>query len=145
MFVGLYVPIIDRILILIVPGTKQRQLRSVRHNSKPTASTPPPPPPPSSPALESKRTASNGEDATSAAEVAAAAAAAEATRSPSTEDPQDDECVLCCYPLPLDLDGSVYHECCGELICCGCIIAQKHTLIIGENVKQPIAGSKGEV
>ena len=62
---------------------------------------------------------------------------------PSTPDPQD-ECVLCCYPFPLDLDASLYKECCGEVICCGCSIAQQRTLIIGTNVKKPIAGSKGE-
>ena len=38
----------------------------------------------------------------------------------------------------------MYHACCGELICNGCIIAQKRTLIIGSNVTKPIAGSKGE-
>ena len=72
-----------------------------------------------------------------------AAAVEEAALPPSTPDPQD-ECVLCCYPFPLKLAGSVYHECCGEVICWGCIIAQKRTLIIGTNVMKPIAGSKGE-
>ena len=63
----------------------------------------------------------------------------------STQDPQDeDECVLCCYPLPLNLAESLYKECCGEVICWGCIIAQKRTLIIGTNVKKPIKGSKEE-
>jgi len=73
----------------------------------------------------------------------ATAAVEEAALPPSTPDPQD-ECVLCCYPFPLELNESVYHECCGEVICWGCIIAQKRTLKIGTNVKQPIAGSKEE-
>ena len=73
----------------------------------------------------------------------ATTAVEEAALPPSTPDPQD-ECVLCCYPFPLKLAGSVYHECCGEVICWGCIIAQKRTLIIGTNVMKPIAGSKGE-
>ena len=73
----------------------------------------------------------------------ATAAVEEAAVPPSTPDPQDDECVLCCYPFPLEL-GSVYKECCGEVICHGCIIAQRRTLVIGTNVKKPIAGSKGE-
>ena len=55
-----------------------------------------------------------------------------------------DECVLCCYPFPLKPEDSVYHACCGELICKGCIVAQRRTLIIGTNVKKPIAGSKEE-
>ena len=63
--------------------------------------------------------------------------------SSSTEDPHD-ECVLCCYPLPIQENESQYHECCGELICNGCSIAQKRTLIIGTNVKKPIAGSQEE-
>ena len=62
---------------------------------------------------------------------------------PSTEDPHE-ECVLCCYPLPPTPDESIYQECCGEVICDGCIVAQKRTLIIGTNVKKPIAGSKEE-
>ena len=75
-------------------------------------------------------------------EAAAAAAAAEA-QPPSIPDPQD-ECVLCCYPLPLKRDESVYKVCCGEVICYGCIIAQRRTLIIGMNVKKPIKGSTEE-
>ena len=74
----------------------------------------------------------------------AAVAAAEPPLQPSTEDPQEEECVLCCYLLPLKSDQSVYKDCCGELICDGCIIAQKRTLIIGSNVTKPIAGSKEE-
>ena len=62
---------------------------------------------------------------------------------PSTEN-QRDECVLCCYPLPIKKSESLYKECCGELICCGCIFAQQRTLIIGTNVKKPIKGSKKE-
>ena len=65
-------------------------------------------------------------------------------QQPSTEDPQDDECVLCAYPLPLNWDASLYKECCGEQICIGCIIAQKRTLIIGTDVNKPIKGSKEE-
>ena len=63
--------------------------------------------------------------------------------SSSTEDPHD-ECVLCCYPLPIQENESQYHECCGELICNGCSIAQKRTLIIGTNVTKPIKGSTEE-
>ena len=78
-------------------------------------------------------------------QVAAAAAVAEPTLPPSIPDPQnEDECVLCCYPFPLKENGSCYKSCCGELICQGCIIAQKRTLIIGTDVKKPIAGSKEE-
>ena len=90
-----------------------------------------PPPPPS--AIETTSTSSS----------AAAATAAAAEAPPSTEDPQD-ECVLCCYPLPIRENESLYKECCGEVICRGCIVAQQHTLIIGTNVKKPIAGSKEE-
>ena len=72
----------------------------------------------------------------------AAAAPTEPT-PPSTEDPHE-ECVLCCYPLPPTPEESVYQECCGEVICNGCIIAQRRTLIIGTNVKKPIAGSREE-
>ena len=76
---------------------------------------------------------------------AAAAAATAEPPPPSPEDPQDeDECVLCCYLLPLKVDESQYKECCGELICDGCIIAQIRTLIIGSDVTKPIAGSKEE-
>ena len=101
-----------------------------------------PPPPPSSPAIETNRTASNVEDATPAE--AAAAAAAEATLLPSTEDPQEDECVLCAYPLPLKKEESVYQACCGQMICYGCLIGQRRVLILGENVEKPIQGSKEE-
>ena len=76
------------------------------------------------------------------AAAAAAAAAAEAP-PPSIPDPQD-ECVLCCYPLPLKLKEIQYKTCCGEVICHGCIIAQRRTLIIGTNVKKPIKGSTEE-
>ena len=96
-----------------------------------------PPPPPS--AIE---TAS----ASSTAVAAAAAAAPAEPPPPSMEDPHD-ECVLCCYPLPLKVKGecqSVYKVCCGEEICMGCIIAQQRTLIIGTNVKKPIQGSREE-
>ena len=64
--------------------------------------------------------------------------------SPSSlQDPQD-ECVICCYPFPLKEEETTYKGCCGQLICNGCIIAQERTLIIGTNVKKPIAGSKEE-
>ena len=63
--------------------------------------------------------------------------------TPSTED-TDDECVLCCYPLPLKPEESQYQACCGETICYGCIIAQRRTLTVGSNVQKPIAGSKEE-
>ena len=91
-----------------------------------------PPPPPS--AAEYDTTAE-----------ATAAAPTEPQPSPPTsaEDPHD-ECVLCCYPHPLKEKESRYKACCGELICNGCIIAQKRTLIIGTNVKKPIKGSKEE-
>ena len=101
-----------------------------------------PPPPPSASQTSS---ASSNIDYDTSTETAAAATPIEASQPPppSTEN-QRDECVLCCYPLPNE-NESVYHECCcGELICNGCIIAQQRTLIIGTNVKQPIAGSKEE-
>jgi len=59
------------------------------------------------------------------------------------QDPQD-ECVLCAYPLPLNVDESLYHSCCGEMICLGCIIGQKRVLGVGTNVEKPIKGSKEE-
>ena len=74
---------------------------------------------------------------------AAAAAPTELPPPPSTEDPHD-ECVLCCYPLPLKPEESTYHDCCGEVICDGCSSAQARTLVIGTNVKKPIKGSKEE-
>ena len=79
------------------------------------------------------------------AKAAAAAAAVAATEPPppSTEDSHE-ECVLCCYPLPLKSNEIQYRECCGEVICRGCIIAQRRTLILGTNVKKPIAGSREE-
>ena len=70
---------------------------------------------------------------------AAAATAAAAEAPPSTEDPQD-ECVLCCYPLPIRENESLYKECCGEVICRGCVIGQRRVLTIGTNVKKPIGG-----
>jgi len=59
-------------------------------------------------------------------------------------DLSDEECAICTIPLPLDRGQIHYKECCGTVICCGCLIAQKRTLIIGTNVKQPIKGSKEE-
>ena len=89
--------------------------------------------------------ASSNVDYDTSTEAAAAAAPTEVPQppSPSTED-QYDECVLCCYPFPMKKIESCYKSCCGELICNGCIIAQHRTLIIGTNVKKPIAGSKEE-
>ena len=72
-----------------------------------------------------------------------ATATTDASPPPSTEDPHD-ECVLCCYHLPIRENESQYQSCCGEVICNGCIIAQKRTLIIGTNVVKPIANSKEE-
>ena len=82
--------------------------------------------------------------ASPAAAVSTAADPTEPPPSPATEDPHEDECVLCCYPFPFEPSESIYHTCCGELICNGCITAQKRTLIIGSNVKKPIGGSKEE-
>ena len=97
-----------------------------------------------SPSPEIQTTRASSIEYDTPAEAAAPAANTETSSPPpSIPDPQD-ECVLCCYPFPLKLAGSVYHECCGEVICWGCIIAQKRTLIIGTNVMKPIAGSKGE-
>ena len=83
--------------------------------------------------------------ASSTSEAVIATATTEAPQSPPprTEDPQD-ECVLCCYPLPLEEHESVYHECCGHVICNGCTVARRRTLDIGTNVKKPIKGSKEE-
>ena len=69
-----------------------------------------------------------------------------AEAEPAEAPPHDecDECVLCCYPLPLKLDETTYKSCCGEMICDGCVIAQQRTLIIGTDVKKPIKGSKEE-
>ena len=74
----------------------------------------------------------------------AATATTEASSPPSTDDPHEDACVLCCYPFPLSENESTYQSCCGEMICNGCVIAQKRTLIIGTNVMKPIANSKEE-
>ena len=71
-------------------------------------------------------------------------AKAPTSSQPSTEDQQDDECVLCCYPLPLNRTESRYKECCGELICMGCIMAEERVLILGENIEKPIPGSPEE-
>ena len=72
-------------------------------------------------------------------------ATATTTGSPApTAEAEPDECVLCCYPLPLKLNEYTYKSCCGEIICNGCILAQQRTLIIGTNVKKPIKGSKEE-
>ena len=87
-------------------------------------------------------TSSNVAYDTPAAEAIAAAAAEAAPPSPMPD--QQDECVLCCYPLPLKQDETLYKECCGQVICRGCIIAQRRTLVIGTNVKKPVAGSKEE-
>ena len=54
---------------------------------------------------------------TPAAEAIAAAAAEAAPPSPMPD--QQDECVLCCYPLPLKQDETLYKECCGQVICNG--------------------------
>lgn len=90
--------------------------------------TPQPPPPV---AIQPTSTSSS---ATTAAEVSPS------PPSSSTEDP-DDECVLWCYPLQQNPQNYRYKECCGKVICMGCIIAQQCTLIIGTNVKKPIQGS----
>ena len=84
-------------------------------------------------------------DATTVTTAKATVAATAPTKPPppSTEDSHE-ECVLCCYPLPVNLKESVYQECCGEVICNGCSIAQQRTLIIGTNVKKPITGSREE-
>ena len=75
--------------------------------------------------------------------VGAAAAEPPPSQPPAMLDPQE-ECVLCCYPLPLQHEESNYQSCCGETICNGCIIAQQRVLIIGTNVENPIQGSKAE-
>ena len=101
-----------------------------------------PPPPPSASQTSS---ASSNIDYDTSTETAAAATPIEASQPPppSTEN-QRDECVLCCYPLPIKENECLYKECCGELICCGCIVAQRRTLIIGTNVTKPIKNSKEE-
>ena len=73
-----------------------------------------------------------------------AAAAGEAPSAPLLPNPQDEECAICTFPFPLNRGQICYKDCCGKMICFGCIIAQKRTLIIGTNVKQPIKGSKAE-
>ena len=85
------------------------------------------------------------DDATTVTTAKATVAATAPTKPPppSTEDSHE-ECVLCCYPLPVNVREILYKECCGEVICTGCLIAQRRTLIIGTNVKKPIAGSKEE-
>ena len=106
---------------------------SVRAATTTTAMVPPPS------TIQIKHASPNGYDPTDKTEPAEAPEQA----PPSTEDPHD-ECVLCCYPLPLKGKESRYKECCGEVICRGCIVAQQRTLIIGTNVKKPIAGSQEE-
>ena len=72
------------------------------------------------------------------------ATAAKVPPPPSMQDAQDDECVLCYYPLSRNSDNTRYKSCCGNSICDGCITAQKRVRVIGTNVKLPIAGSKEE-
>ena len=72
------------------------------------------------------------------------ATAAKVPSTSSIQDAPDDECVLCYYPLPRNIEQSTYKSCCGSTICAGCINAQKRVRVIGTNVKLPIAGSKEE-
>ena len=118
---------------------KKPQSQQQQHLEQQATMTPPP--------LPSISGSIQTTSASSTAEAAAAAATTEPppppTASTSTEDPHD-ECMLCCYPLPRKKNESGYYPCCGEVICNGCIIAQKRTLVIGTNVKKPIKGSKEE-
>ena len=111
-----------------------------------TTTTTPPSSSSSSPASQTTRASTNVEYDTP---VEAEAAAAEPPPPPSPPTPSsildsENECVLCCYPFPLDPTASVYKECCGQMICTSCILAQQRILIIGTNVTYPIAGSDEE-
>ena len=99
-----------------------------------TAAPPPPPPSPpsSSRALQTTQRASSNVEYDTPDEAAA-----------STPD-SEHECVICCYPIPLEPKDSVYKTCCGKSFCGGCILAQQRTLIIGTNVAYPIVGSEEE-
>lgn len=101
---------------------------------------PPTPKPSSSPAIRTThRASSNVESDSPAAEDAVAAA-----DPPSPPSLPQEECVLCCYPIPLLPKESFYKSCCGQLICMGCIVGQRRVLVIGENVNLPLKGSKEE-
>ena len=38
--------------------------------------------------------------------------------------PEREECPICMIPLPFKDDHSVFHECCGKVICKGCVYAK---------------------
>ena len=115
-------------------NSSSTSLSSIRSATTSTATVVPPS------TIQKTRASSNESGTTDATR----SAEAPTPPQPSTEDPQDDECVLCCYPLPLKPIERTYKSCCGEVICLGCIIAEERVLIIGENVEKPIQGSKEE-
>jgi len=39
------------------------------------------------------------------------------------EPPPNEECPICFLPMPVNTDDSVFHPCCGKIICTGCIYA----------------------
>ena len=39
------------------------------------------------------------------------------------------ECTICCMPLPLDEQQSIYEACCGKLLCRGCTVASRRALL----------------
>ena len=48
--------------------------------------------------------------------------------------PPKEDCLICMIPLPTFHSGSKYYECCGKIICSGCIHAVENT----RNTKVPL-------
>jgi hypothetical protein len=57
------------------------------------------------------------------AKIAAEDAEREQVRKSLFKQPRQEDCPICCLPLPLMQTGSKYKLCCGKVICCGCIHA----------------------
>ena len=98
----------------------------------------------SSPANQTTQRASSNVEYDTPVEAESVAAAELPPPLPlSIPEPQD-ECAICCFPLPLRPNESVYKECCGKTLCLGCILGQTRVLVIGENANLPLKGSKEE-
>ena len=40
--------------------------------------------------------------------------------------PPKEDCPICCLPMPPGAENTTYKVCCGQVICCGCLVAAAH-------------------